>query len=105
MTRFLAAGVPVIHLIRAKALADRYGLETEPRFAGRCGAGRCFRALPIQRLVRGGRVGEHSGGARLFEPPGWDNEPRTEPGHPPIRPINRKIGRVPIFLPAKHAQL
>ncbi|HTU25761.1 MAG TPA: poly-gamma-glutamate system protein, partial [Pirellulales bacterium] len=30
MTRFLANGVPVVHLIRVTALAHRYGLETEP---------------------------------------------------------------------------
>ena len=42
MTRFLAAGVPVIHLIRAKALADRYGLETEPRAPATVGQGEVF---------------------------------------------------------------
>ena len=39
MTRFLAAGVPVIHLIRVAAMAHRYGLETEPAVAGGRGAG------------------------------------------------------------------
>jgi poly-gamma-glutamate system protein len=31
MTRFLNAGVPVIHLIRVTAMAERYGLETDHR--------------------------------------------------------------------------
>ena len=42
MTRFLAAGVPVIHLIRVRALAGRYGLETEPRSPAIVGQGEVF---------------------------------------------------------------
>ncbi len=42
MTRFLAAGVPVIHLIRVTALAERYGLETEPRSPAVVGQGEVF---------------------------------------------------------------
>ncbi|HEX4144867.1 MAG TPA: poly-gamma-glutamate system protein [Pirellulales bacterium] len=42
MTRFLAAGVPVIHLIRATAMAERYGLETEPRAPAIVGQGEVF---------------------------------------------------------------
>ncbi len=42
MTRFLAAGVPVIHLIRARALADHYGLETEPHEPAIVGQGEVF---------------------------------------------------------------
>jgi poly-gamma-glutamate system protein len=39
MTRFLKDGVPVIHLIRVKAMAERYGLETDPRQAVAVGQG------------------------------------------------------------------
>jgi poly-gamma-glutamate system protein len=42
MTRFLAAGVPVIHLIRVTAMANRYGLETEPRSPAVVGQGDVF---------------------------------------------------------------
>ena len=42
MTRFLAAGVPVIHLIRVTAMAGRYGLETEPRSPAIVGQGVVF---------------------------------------------------------------
>jgi poly-gamma-glutamate system protein len=42
MTRFLAAGVPVIHLIRVTAMASRYGLETEPRSPAVVGQGEVF---------------------------------------------------------------
>jgi len=42
MTRFLAAGVPVIHLIRVTAMASRYGLETEPRSPAVVGEGEVF---------------------------------------------------------------
>ena len=64
MTRFLAAGVPVIHLIRVTAMADRYGLETEPRPPAVVGQGEVFERYQYNGWYAGGRAGGDSGGAR-----------------------------------------
>jgi poly-gamma-glutamate system protein len=54
MTRFLADGVPVVHLIRVAAMAKRYGLETDSRLPAVVGQAKVLQRYQYNNWYAGG---------------------------------------------------
>ena len=104
MTRFLAEGVPVIHLIRVRAMARRYGLATDPTGPIAVGQGKCS-TLSIQQLVcQRGASGDSGRPGTAQLPRGLAGRPGSR--HPPmVVGADRKKGAGSQFFPPKENEL
>jgi hypothetical protein len=81
MTRFLAEGVPVIHLIRVTAMAKRYGLQSDPHVPVVVGQGEVLQRSQYNNWYASGVLAVLLGGLVLVS-----RRAGISAAHPPLAP-------------------
>ncbi len=98
MTRFLAEGVPVIHLIRVRAMARRYGLSTDPAGPFAVGQGDVLERYQYNNWYASGVLAAILAALGVAQLSG-ELARRTKPRHPPTElvPAEKRGRGVPFF--------